>query len=664
MSHPAFLSSDPALEASVRAIGEKLFALMDAHPAPSLFSKRGVHARLMEWSMRDPAFKAQLFRFVDVLPSLTSSSEIVRHLQEYLGDRAVELNPALKAGLAASSFAPAIVAGPVKANVISMAAQFVAGETPADLVKQLRRNAAAGIATTIDLLGETVVSDAEADAFLQRNLDVLDTVSAFLAREPRPYFSDLGPANEPLPRLNLSIKISALTPDVHPAAPAHSIAALKERLRPILRRAADVGALINFDMESYKLKDLTLALFKSILEEAEFREKPSIGIALQAYLRDCEADLVALLAWARAHRRPLNIRLVKGAYWDYETILARQREWPVPVWQRKPESDANFEKLSLLLLQNLDIATPNFATHNVRSVAHAIAQADRLGIDPRAYEFQALYGMADELKAALVQTGHRVREYCAIGELLPGMAYLVRRLLENTSNEGFLRQKNTGESTKEQLLRNPADALEVEPAVPAGLSHTRTSGSPFRNAPNSDFSLAPQREQLRTALAAATSHLGARHPLVIGNKKISDRDDIASVNPAHPSQVVGYVARATIADADAALAAARSAQPAWAARSAAERAAFAERVANLLESRRHELPRSKSSKPANPGSKPTPTSARPSISAASTPPRCVSSTRPPSRNPSPASAARCAGFRAAQALSSHRGTSRSRSSAG
>lgn len=606
MSSPSFLPPNPDLEAAIRAKGDRLFALMEAHPSPGIFSKKGAYARVMDWSMKDPAFKTQLFRFVDVLPSLTSSAEIVRHLQEYLGDQAVELNPAMKAGLAASSFAPGLVAGPVKANVVSMAAQFVAGETPDDLVKQLRKNTAAGLATTIDLLGETVVSDAEADAFLQRNLDVLDTVSAFLAKEPKPGFSDLGPNGAPLPRLNLSVKISALTPDVHPADPENSIAALKQRLRPILRRAAAVGALINFDMESYKLKDLTLALFKSILEEPEFATasgsqpsalnsqlppaKPAIGIALQAYLRDCEADLRDLVAWARAHRRPLSIRLVKGAYWDYETVLARQRDWPIPVWQRKAESDANYEKLSLFLLENIDIVTPNFASHNVRSVAHAIAQADRLGIDPRAYEFQALYGMADELKAALIAEGHRVREYCAIGELLPGMAYLVRRLLENTSNEGFLRLKNMGEATKDQLLKNPVETLaKVDPAAPAGSSAATKSRGPFTNAANTDFALAPNRAKLRAALTAVSSRLGQRHPLIIGGKKVSDREWIASVNPARPSQVVGYWARATIADADAALAAARAAQPAWARTPVDQRAALLERAADLMESRRHEL---------------------------------------------------------------------------
>jgi len=579
----AFLKPEPALEAAILATGERLFRLMEAHPSPGILSRKGAYARIMEWSMKDPAFKAQLFRFVDVLPSLDSSAEIVRHLREYLGDRAVELNPAMRTGLAAAAFAPALVAGPVKANVTSMAGQFVAGATPADLVKRLLANAASGIATTIDLLGETVVSTSEADHFLQRNMDVLDTVSRALAKSPVPCFSDMGPTG-PLPRVNLSVKVSALTPEVHPADPQRSIQALKERLRPILRRAAEIGAFINFDMESHGLKDLTLELFRSILGEQDFREKPAVGIAIQAYLRDSERDLRDLIAWARRARRPIVVRLVKGAYWDYETILAGQRGWPVPVWAAKPESDANYEKLSLVLLENADVAAPAFASHNVRSCAHALAQADRLGVDPRAYEFQALYGMADELKSALVESGRRVREYCPVGDLLPGMAYLVRRLLENTSNEGFLRAKDAGGAGQAELLRNPVEVLASLPSDKAA-----PEAPAFRNAPNTDFNLEENRARMRAALESMGRRLGAVHPIVIGGRRISDREKVASVNPARPGQVVGSWARATVADADAAVAAARAAWPAWAARPAPERAAILERAADLMEERRFEL---------------------------------------------------------------------------
>ena len=586
MPMATFLTPDPKIETAVRAKGEQLFALMDQQPPPALFSKKGAYARLMDWSMKDPVFKTQLFRFVDVLPSLKSSAEIVRHLQEYLGDKAVELNPALKAGLAASSFAPALVATPVKAQIVDMAGQFVAGETGEDLLKQIKKNLKLGIATTIDLLGETVVSDAEADVFLQRNLEILDSVSKFYAKEPAPCFSDLGP-DGPLPRLNLSVKISALTPDVHPADPENSIAALKHRLRPILRRATEVGALINFDMESYKLKDLTLALFKSIFEEPEFAQKPAIGIAVQAYLRDCEQDLRDLVAWARKNNRPLSVRLVKGAYWDYETVIAQQREWPVPVWQKKPESDANYEKLTVFLLENADLITANFASHNVRSCAHAIVQAERLGVHPKHYEFQALYGMADELKAALLQMGHRVREYSAIGELLPGMAYLVRRLLENTSNEGFLRIKNMGEASKEQLLGNPADAIA---AAPEPLARPPRPAGAFINAANTDYTVAANREKQRAALQDfAATKLGQKWPCIINGKKITDRPFLPSVNPARPAQIVGYWAKGSVQDAEDAVAASVAFFPKWRATPVDERARMLERAADLMESRRMEI---------------------------------------------------------------------------
>src|SRR5205814_1199764 len=161
-------------------------------------------------------------------------------------------------------------------------------------------------------------------------------------------------------------------------------------------------------------------------------------------------------------KRRVTVRLVKGAYWDYETVIASQRDWPVPVFSHKTETDANFEKLSLYLLENEDAVTGAFGSHNVRSVAHALAQAERLGVDRRAFEFQVLYGMGEALRAALLQLGCRVREYCPVGELLPGMAYLVRRLLENTSNEGFLANKFAKGASRAALLRNPLEFLKED----------------------------------------------------------------------------------------------------------------------------------------------------------------------------------------------------------
>ncbi len=573
---------DPSLEGAIAAAGEVLLREMDQRPAPGILSARGAHARLMEWALRDPDFKAQLFRFVDVLPALDSAAEVVRHLREYLGERAAELHPALRAGLSAASLAPILVAGPIRGQVAAMARQFVAGETVEDLLGRFRENARAGLATTIDLLGEVVLSREEADTFLRRNLEVLDVFARSLRGEA-PSASDLGPGGRAEPRLNLSVKPSALSPDAQPADPGAALEALKRPLRPILRRAAETSAFVNLDMESYRWKDLTLSLFRSVLEEPEFREAPAMGIAIQAYLRESEADLRALLEWARARGRRIGVRLVKGAYWDSETLLARQRGWPVPVFARKAETDASFERLTVLLLQNADLVQPAIATHNVRSCAHAIAQAARLGVDPRALEFQALYGMADDLKAALLRSGHRVREYCAIGALLPGMAFLVRRLLENTSNESFLRQRQAGAGAG-HLLESPAAALarEAPPPVAPGAEAPRA----FRNAPNADFTRAAARAGMEEALAAVGAGLGQRWPLRVGGKERWTKAELVSRNPAHPAQVVGTCASASAEDADLAVAAARAAFPGWARTPPEERAAVLERAADLLEERR------------------------------------------------------------------------------
>ncbi len=386
--------------------------------------------------------------------------------------------------------------------------------------------------------------------------------------------------------MNLSIKISALHPHINTTAPEASLAALKERFRPILRRAAAHGALINFDMESYGLKDFTLRLFRELLEEPEFAERPAMGIAVQAYLREGPGDLENLLAWSRRRGRPITVRLVKGAYWDYETILARQRGWPAPVWSRKPESDLAFEQMTSRMLDNADLIGAAFGTHNVRSIAHAIAQCERRGLDPRTLEFQMLHGMADPIKHALRAEGWRVRDYCPAGDLLPGMAYFVRRLLENTSNEGFMKVTFVDHADRARLLTDPA-ALVAPTARETSAASSRPAR--FDNEPNLDFSQPAVRERFAGAIAAVRKTLGREHPPVIDGRAVKTAASIDSLNPANPDERIGRAGQATVADADAAVAAARGALPAWARTSAADRASVLDRAAALMRERRHEL---------------------------------------------------------------------------
>ena len=387
-----------SLQGEIAQRGERIFELVDRNPE-SIFTKAGFYQRMMAFSMRDEHFKVQMFRFVDVLASLRSSHDIVQHLDEYFADMRNGSVPFLQTGLRAARILPWLTAPILRWNVSGMARQFIAGRNPDDVMKMLRRRRKERIGFTVDLLGEAVVSETEADEYAARCFHLLDG----LAKQTRGWTDPLGKNTELFPVVNVSVKISALYSQMNPADPEDAIAHLAPKLRPILRRAREVGAFVNFDMESYAHKNTTLELFRTLFAEPEFRDWPHAGIVIQAYLQDAERDLRDLLDWGRARGTRFAVRLVKGAYWDYEKIKAAQNGWRCPVFLQKPESDACFEKCTRILLDNESIVTAAFGSHNVRSIAHAQAYAEQLGIDKSRFEFQLLYGMAGPIKRALVE---------------------------------------------------------------------------------------------------------------------------------------------------------------------------------------------------------------------------------------------------------------------
>jgi len=148
---------------------------------------------------------------------------------------------------------------------------------------------------------------------------------------------------------------------------------------------------------------------------------------------------------------PLTVRLVKGAYWDHELVEARQQGWATPVFEVKADSDRNFEQLTRRLIDARPLVRVAVASHNLRSVSHAIAYSRATGGEDRDLEIQVLRGLGHELQDAPASRGFRVRTYCPVGDLVAGMAYLVRRLLENTSNDSFLMRMSEGDSLDELL---------------------------------------------------------------------------------------------------------------------------------------------------------------------------------------------------------------------
>jgi RHH-type proline utilization regulon transcriptional repressor/proline dehydrogenase/delta 1-pyrroline-5-carboxylate dehydrogenase len=444
---------DAEIERSIREIGAELAA---AFPGASRNPLKSLDARAMEMASGDRELRAALFRFVDVTPACRSLDDLARHLNSFLEEVPEPPQPIATAMKIAHTRAGRTALGAAAAaGVRHMAHRFIVAESPAQAVPAFRELWQRGVASTVDLLGEATVTEAEADRYAARCREALEQLVEASRRWPERPMLERDSSGR-LPRANVSVKVSALTPMLRPDAPELGRRDAGERLRPLLRRARELGAHIHIDMESLDSREAVLELVLELLEEEEFRDGPSAGLVLQAYLRDSPEQLTQVLEWATRSKRqpPLQVRLVKGAYWDHELVEARQHGWPTPVFEVKAECDRNFELLTRRLLAARPAVRVAIASHNLRSVAHAIAVNRALGTGDAELELQVLRGLGDELQDALAARGFRVRTYCPIGDLVAGMAYLVRRLLENTSNESFLQAQAQG-LPLEQLLAAP-----------------------------------------------------------------------------------------------------------------------------------------------------------------------------------------------------------------
>ena len=558
--------ADPAVEARTLEIGADFLArARNAKTSMLAVWSEG----LMDWAMKDEAFKVQIFRFVDCFPTLKDNEAVYDHLADYLGQPGVTPPPFVATALKAGAVMKSVVTKTMSSQITSMASKFIAGTDAASALPTLRKIWDSGLCFSVDLLGEACVSDEEADAYRQKYLDLVENLPGTVASwpaNPRLESDHLGA----IPRTNVSIKISSLSARVDPIDTEGSVRGLLDSLGPILEAAKRRGVLVNFDMEQFALKDLTLELFMRACERHDFEA----GLAMQAYLRSGDDDARRIIDWSKRTGRQVTVRLVKGAYWDYETINAEQQGWPVPVWSRKCDSDASFERMARAFVASTPASKGEggvklaLGSHNARSIAATLAALEKRGLPPAALELQMLYGMGDQLKAAAVEKGLRLREYAPVGELIPGMAYLVRRLLENSSNESWLKAGFKDNASVDALLASPhrvhGNDLGVDRIAQAPERHALSAaprgigdGRPFYTEPMRNFAVREERERFAGSIARAT--------------------------------VPAVANGGTAEDARRAVDAANRAFPAWRDTAYAERAAVLVKAANEMRARRDEL---------------------------------------------------------------------------
>ncbi|MBM9575852.1 proline dehydrogenase family protein [Leptospira sp. 201903070] len=449
-------SSEENIELKTQTLGMRILKEDESHSS-RFFSEHFWSKTFLKLSLRYPKLKVEMFRFVDVLPSLRTKKEITEHFVLYLINKDTEISnwvrPFLRNVL--SAFPISYFFGMmIRAAVLRTSGNFIAGINFEDAKTRLQNLRKEESVFTLDVLGEAALSEKEAVAYQKQYLDILKSLDSFAGSESTRYGT--------CPFVNVSVKCSSLYSQISSLATEESVSALKERLRPILRLAKEKNYFINLDAEQFDYKEILLSLAEEIFSEPEFAAYPHFGIVIQTYLKNSQKDLIRILEYSKNRNTPITVRLVKGAYWEYEVIRSREKGWETPVFENKEETDFNYETCAKMLLDSYPRILSAFASHNIRSLSAILAYAEIKEIPKRDFEIQMLYGMGNSYKFVFKRMGYRIREYTPLGEFLPGMAYLVRRLLENTSNQGFLQNFITGRMDYSRLLKNPEESIHAK----------------------------------------------------------------------------------------------------------------------------------------------------------------------------------------------------------
>ncbi len=464
----------------------------------------------------------------------------------------------LTLGATASKWFPQIVMPLVMARMRNESKGVVLPAETAGLSKYLGWRKSTGTRVNINQLGEAVLGEKEAQSRLQANLDHLKN-----------------------PEINyISAKVSALFSQIDLTAYDETLAAVKERLRLLYRAAlaSTPHKFVNLDMEAYEDLDLTVDAFQAILDEPEF-ESLSAGIVLQAYLPDSFAIQQKLTTWARGRKTPIKIRIVKGANLAMETVGAALHDWPIAPYTTKEDSDANFKRMVIFGCQPENAAAVRIgvASHNLFDIAFALLLRDHFGVRDQ-IEFEMLEGMANDQAAALQEKADGLLNYAPVvakADFPAAIAYLIRRLDENTSPENFLHDifamepGSPGWDTQKARFLSACKKIPTVSAVPSRTQDRTAPPHPlakaeFHNAIDTDFALLANRRWLAEVRAKVPHFAGTEVPLHIGGEESTGASWGEGHDPSSPEAVLYRYALGSSTEVQRAFDTAEIAQKSWA----------------------------------------------------------------------------------------------------
>ena len=553
--------------------------------------------------MEDPAGKALTMAMADQIFRPRSVHKSAERFQALLNDYGVpkylSALDRILMGLG-SKFAPSfakLVMPMVTEQMRRESADVILPAAPEKLHAHLAARRTAGIGMNVNLLGEAILGEEEAT-------HRLDRVVALLADPAVTY---------------LSIKLSSIFSQMDVLAFEATVTAVQERLRRLYRAAianacdgpgGKRAKFINLDMEEYRDLHLTAEAFQRTLDEAEFH-KLEAGIVLQAYLPDAYPVQQALTAWAKdrvaAGRAPIKIRLVKGANLAMEQVEASLHGWEQAPYESKLEVDANFKRMVHYALQpeHAAVARVGIASHNLFDVAYALLLRDHHGVKNQV-EIEMLEGMANHQALAVKEAAGDLLLYAPIvqrADFHSAIAYLIRRLDENTSDENFLRDlfglapgTAAWETQKQRFLK----ACQERDRVASSPNRTQDRSTPdgrkplcgpddaFDNEPDTDWTSAANRKWIQECLRARREAAPDHVPVVVAGEVVATAQTANGADPSKPKTIPYTHALADEATVERALEVAKAAAKNWAARSVAERRALLCNVAAEIARQRGE----------------------------------------------------------------------------
>ncbi len=460
-----------------------------------------------------------------------------------------------------------------------MGHQFVMGRSIAEALDKSLAGDNRRYRYTFDMLGEAALTAPDAERYLEAYR------AAILALRSR-----AGEYPDERARPSISVKLSALHPRFERAQRERVLAELAPRLVQLCLAARESGIALTLDAEESERLELSLELLGIACRDPRLAGWNGFGLAVQAYHKRATAVLRWLAALAGETGRVLNVRLVKGAYWDSEVKRAQERGLPgYPVYTRKPSTDVSYLACARVLLEQAGPIYPQFATHNAHTVAAIWHLAKRHGRD---FEFQRLHGMGEELYAAVTRPdglGVPCRVYAPVGEHEDLLPYLVRRLLENGANTSFVNRIVSEHEPAARVVADPVQTVEAlervaHPRIPLPVDLYQPER---RNSAGLNLADGAVLGELSTRMQRVSRRAWQAGPVVAGEERDGALESLR--NPANVDDVVGTVRSAGPAEVDEAVTVAAGAQPAWDAAGGEARAATLERAADLFESDLPEL---------------------------------------------------------------------------